>query len=425
MTKYLRCSFLFLLVYSLSTTAQNLPTNSRFTVNDQQYTSGIQFLPIPGSLGGAVLKNSLETKLLADSSHGSRYDTIALSYKLTTRTYFTYDSGGMLVYSLNKSVDKNGNWKNYSSDTLNYVGSQLRLITNRQWDSQLGAWKNALRYDYFYDTLNVLQSIIISNWSTTLGNWLTSEKQSYTYNSSNQVTTELLQTFNSSLNSWENNSRFVYTYVSGKASKRNFELWEALTQSWLPSSMEEYTYNGSGLRTGILAKEYNSSSGSWVDTEKYALTYTTAGLTETNIMQTWNGAAWTNAIQLLYTYQDEQVLTKTIQHWSAGQSAWVNFQLDENYFSQHEVFGIQEISKPSILLPNPLQGGSVVELMGLAPATTYQIQLFSLNGKICLDTNVRLGETITIPHLTEGIYLLKASSSKSGIQYQKLLITNR
>lgn len=425
MIKYLRCSFLFLLVYSLSATAQTLPINSRCTVNDQQYTSASQFLPLPISLGGAILKNSLESKLLADSMHSSRYDTVALSYKLITRSYFTYDSGGMLVYSLNKSVDKNGNWKNYSSDTLNYVGSQLRLITNRQWDSQLGAWKNALRYDYFYDTLNVLQSIITSNWSTILGNWLTSEKQSYTYNSSNQVTAELLQTFNSSLNSWENNSRFVYSYTSGKASKRNFELWEAQTQTWLPSSVEEYTYNGSGLRTGILVKEYNSSSGSWVDNEKYTLTYTSGGKTETSILQIWNGSAWTNSTQLLYTYQDDQVLTKTIQHWSAGQSAWVNFQLDENYFSQHEVFGIQEISTATVMLPNPLQAGSEVKLMGLSPATLYQIQLYSLSGKICLETSVRIGETIRIPHLTEGMYLLRASSPKNGIQYQKLLITNR
>jgi hypothetical protein len=377
-----------------------------------------------GATHGKLLKSETDFASLADSAHQSKYDTIALTFNVSLRTYFVHDSGGLVVQKLNTSPDKSGNWKNYSRDTLSYTGFLLNKIVSQQWDSQLSAWKNKLKYDYFYDTLNILQSIITSNWSSVSEEWRFSEKQSFLYNSSGKVTQELQQTWNSGISGWDNSSRTAYTYSNNKLNGSLNDHWDAVNLAWVNYTRTTYTYSA-GLNTESLVEKYSEQLSNWQNLIKNSFTYTSGGLVESQTIQLWDTDHWVNSLQYFNTYTGSDLTSMLTKQWQAHLNDWRNYQQDDTYYSQHEIFGISRQAVESILIRNPVQKGTAFRLAGLKENCIYQLSLTDMNDKRCISIQVTSGELVTIPwHLAPGLYIMVVTSPGKPILFQKLLITN-
>lgn len=370
---------------------------------------------------GPSFKSALETALLPDSSHVSTYDTVGSAFKLVIRTYYSLDSGGLVIQKLNKSIDKNGIWRNYSIDTLTYTGPLISRIVTRQWDAPQALWKNALKYDYFYDTLNVLNSIIISNWSTTHERCDYTERESFTYNNASQVLVDLHQSWNDNLSTWENLSRTTNTYSSGKLSGSLYEQWINSSLSWSPYTRSTYSYT-SGLKTGVTTEKYLTSSSTWENLEKVTISYTSSNLEEMITTQNWISGQWVNARLTSYTYTEGQIASELNKLWQAHLNDWRNSQLTDIYYSNHEVFGIKEHSVSARMLPNPLEAGSVVRISGLLPDRQYQVRITGTDGRTVMMTKAANNDQITIPRVNSGMYIIAASSPGKPLLVQKILI---
>lgn len=369
------------------------------------------------------LKNSAEVKSLTDSIHQSSYDTVSETFKLTQRTFHNYDSGGMLIQRTKLLKDKSGNWKNYSKDTLVYIGLQLRKVVNQQWDAQQSSWKNTLKFDYYYDTTNVLSSIIMSSWNSTESMWELSEKQYYSYNSGGQLIEDLYQVWNENLNIWENRSRTSNSYNGSQLAVELYEQWDPVGLSWQNYSRSTYSYN-SGNLSQILKEAYVQALSSWVNMGRNTLTYNTSGKKETDTEENWLSGNWINSIRESYTYDGENLKTTTEKKWQSHLNDWRNNSLTENFFSDHDVFGIREEKAIEIIVNNPVARGTEVKLHLAAGQFAREIVLVDLTGKKALSANLSNQETITIPAgIPAGIYILKCRLSNGLIKVQKLLIT--
>jgi hypothetical protein len=268
--------------------------------------SGREFL-FPDQYGRDPGKNNQDFASLADSAHQSIFDTTSAAFKLAQRTYYTYDLGGLLIRKLKKSPDKSGNWKNFSLDTLTYAGPFIKKIESRQWDSQLSSWRNILRYEYTYDSVNVLTSLKTSTWNTGTSEWEPSDLQSYTYNDLNLLTYQLNQVWNSVNSIWEVSSRITYTYTGTQLVGNLYEQWDKTNAGWVKLTFTAYTYSA-GLNTETLTQKYSSSTFAWENQFKSTFTYTSLGKVENQTSLVWNTDHWTNSTLLANSYSGEDLV---------------------------------------------------------------------------------------------------------------------
>lgn len=407
------------LVYSVSGWSQYATITNTMENSFPMY--GRPSFPHLANSASFNLLKGRETGSFADSAHSSRYDTTNLNFKLVQRSFFTYDSGGMLIQKRVISTDKNGNWKNYSNDTLIYIGSQLRVVISKQWDNQNSVWKNFLKNDYLYDNQNVLTSILLSNWNNSTLSWETSEKLSFEYTSSGLLQQELIQAWNNSLSIWTNNSRTVYSYSGTRLENSRQELWDDISLAWKNYKRNSYNYSNN-QNTEILTESFNTSLSAWENDSRVSFTYTTAGKTESETQQTWDGSQWVNANKLIHTYNNDDRTRTLNRKWQAHLNDWRDFSQDDSFFSMHEVFGIGESDGFSVRIQNPVRKGSSIRVYGLPLNRQYTVQLFSLSGTLVHQQEMYSDDLVLIPsQLSTGIYLLNIAGMKQGI---RLLVTD-
>ncbi|MBK7172896.1 MAG: T9SS type A sorting domain-containing protein [Bacteroidales bacterium] len=408
--------FLFITLTSFAQTSNSqVPGQSIFGISSESLWS---------DYGGNILKSTHESASLSDSIHISNYDTTELSFQLAQRTFISYDSGGMMIQRMKLSKDKNGFWKNYSNDTLVYIGLQLRKVVSQQWDNQLNSWKNALKFDYSYDTLNVLTNIIMSTWNAGEFQWTFSEKQSFTYTGSGLVNIDLLQAWNGNLSTWENRSRTTHTYANSLPSNELYEQWDPISLSWLNYTRSTLTYSSGKLSRTIIEK-YLQALSAWENASKNEYSYNADGKLETDTQQLWSNAAWVNSNLLSYTYNSGNLVNLLTKKWQPHLNDWRNSISEETYFSSHEVFGIYEKPESSILALNPVSKSAPLRLIGLQESLNYQVTLTDMNGRNMFNQKVKGNTMINLPgNLNNGIYILRCINPAGNIRVQKVLLTD-
>jgi hypothetical protein len=412
-------AFLFITMTSLAQTSNSLvyPSNVQSIVGKPTGSLWSDY-------SGNLLKSTRESASLADSNHISNYDTTESGFRLAQRSFFSYDSGGMLIKRMKLSIDKNGNWKNFSNDTLVYIGIQLRKVVAQQWDNQLNSWKNALKFDYSYDTLNVLTSIIMSTWNATELQWEFNEKQSFTYNGSGLIIIDLYQSWNGNLSTWENRSRTTNTYSNSLLSNELYEQWDPVLLAWRNFSRNTMTYSA-GKLSRTITEMYLQSLSAWENLSKSEFTYNGDGRLETDTQQLWTNGSWLNSTLLTYSYTSGDLTNLLTKKWQAHLNDWRNSNLEETYFSSHQVFGIYEKPEPGILSVNPISKGTPLRLMGLQENVNYTVTFTDMSGRNMFNKLVEGNSMIYLPgNLTNGIYLLRCSNPSGKTLVQKVLITD-
>lgn len=101
---------------------------------------------------------------------------------------------------------------------------------------------------------------------------------------------------------------------------------------WVNSSLETFTYNGSGFLINTLTQTWDVPSLSWKNSTQSNYTNNPDGTANIVVTQSWDGVStWNNVFQTTYTYNGaKKVLTSTSQIWLVA--IWQNGSMQTNTY---------------------------------------------------------------------------------------------
>lgn len=372
--------------------------------------------------GGQHTTSASEQIYLRDSLYSSAYDTASSSFKNNKRQYFSYDAGGLLTSASTKTIDKSGTtWSNSQLTEYGYTGFQLFEETTKSWEKTTSVWKNFVQNKYTYLADNSLQSIIYFSWDETNAEWDYNSKDLVTLNAG-KVSSISNQKYNVNLNSWENFLRINFTYTGGLVTELLFQSYDKSTQTWTDYQKETISYASSKISESIT--QVKSGSSAWENYSRKTYTHIETG-PESITEYLWF-ASWKENRKYTYTYDNNQLLTRTLlSNWAAHLNLFREQTEDNSYFSKHEVIGINERAAETILIKNPVSVNETITPQGLKPGKSYTMQLISVSGSQIMLKNISSGESFTMPAgIQKGIYLLRISSSNEKTMIQKIVVAD-
>jgi hypothetical protein len=409
---------LLIAIYSQSI-AQNTQSAHQLTPSCYIATDGKVII----NAGGQITTAASANVFLRDSLRGSIYDTISSTFKNNKRVYYSYDAGGLLMESASKSLDKSGLvWGNSQQILYKYTGSQLLEETYKTWDKTLTDWANFIKYKYSYETDNTLSSIFNQPWAVDSAEWEYSTKDLISYNQNNYVTSVANQKWNKNLGSWDNFLRINFTYSGSLISEKIYQVWNKSAQLWEDYQKETITYSNSKISE--IKLETKTATTAWENYSRKVFVNTN-NLTSEITEYVWYGS-WKDSRKYAYTYDANSMLTVAgISQWADNLSAYRNVSMDEMYYSQHQVFGVNETPADKFLVKSPLSKQEAFSLDGLKDRTKYQMKLISLNGSIVIDRTITNGQRVVLgSQVSNGIYLISFTTPGLKPVIQKVLITD-
>jgi len=419
MFKNLILIFLINILVFCQLNAQNLQVAHQLTQSCVINTDGKILI----NSGGHYTTSFSEQVFLRDSLRMSTYDTASSMFKNNKRAYFAYDSGGLLTESVVRTIDKNGvNWSNSQHSEYKYSGFHLYEETYYSWDKTLADWANFTKNKYTYESDSSLKSIFYEPWNAADSIWDYSTLDVLTYDQNKKVTTLANQKWNKNLESWDKYLRVNFTYQNGKVSEKVYQVWNSNTQLWDDYQKETISYEGAD-KSEVIIQLYSIVDG-WVNSTRNVFTYTNFGQ-DSNTEYIWSGS-WVKNKKMTYTYLAANIETVVVtQQWQAHLNSYRDLSKDESFYTQREVFGVDETPIEQILVNNPLSKSSAFTIKGLKENKKYELNFTSMNGSKVFSATVHSGQKIESPgNLNNGFYILTVSSSGEKMMTQKILITD-
>ncbi len=375
------------------------------------------------NVGGHYTTAASEQVYLRDSLRGSIYDTVNSTFKNNKRNVFAYDSGGLLTSSESMTLDKNGvSWSNSQKIGYKYTGFQLFEESYKSWDKALIDWVNNIRNVYSYETDNTLSSIFNQTWDADTSEWKYVTRNLINYDQNKNVTSIEIQKWNKNLVSWENYQQLIFTYSGGYISEITYQIWNKTTLVWDDYQKESISYVSNNKSEVIL--QLKSGTSPWENSSRNVFVY--SGSVVSDITEyLWNGS-WKENRKYIYTYNANNLESTVVtQNWAAHLNSFRNQSQDESFYTQREVFGIDEIQANTFTVINPLSKHIPFSIGGLQLNIKYQVSLLSLNGSLILNKSISAGETIALSsQLPSGIYMLSIASPGTTASIHKVLITD-
>lgn len=190
-------------------------------------------------------------------------------------------------------------------------------------------------YNHFEkkDPLSVMQKLDSDSnqeYDVISSKWVNNSLNEYTYNSSGMNTSVLYSEWNPDTELYDQIYRQELSYNNGLLSEQIYYEWDAPTSHWDPAQKETYTYNGAGNMT--LAYTYYFDDPGWTLAGKDERTYNGSGNLILEIMSFWDesGNDWMNSIKIENTYNGSGYLTlTTMSLWDFFTQIWKNDSKDD------------------------------------------------------------------------------------------------
>lgn len=370
--------------------------------------------------GGQTTNLVSQNVFLRDSVHYSDFDTVTSAYKLNKREFFTYDNGGLLMQKEQEVIGKNGvTWGKSQRNNYLYTGFQLFDETSLTWNRDSSAFINSFKDLYTYNSDNSLKSILFQPWDADNKEWeyLTSDNIIYLPNGS--VDLIVRQKWNNNLNRWDNSLRFKLSYSGVNVSEKVFQSWNTSTLEWDNVQKDVYAYSGNSIEVityYITGTEWTNYLRKVVEIENEKV----KSITEYE----WYGS-WKQSNKNTFVYNSNNLIDElTKQKWAVHLGVFRNNQLEKSFYSQREIFDVNNASVVEVLIANPISRNQEFAISGLAVDKIYQIELIDMNGKVVFATNYQSGQQIKFgSKVARGFYVLHLTSGTSFNKLQKLIVT--
>jgi hypothetical protein len=209
--------------------------------------------------------------------------------------------------------------------TINYIydaNSNLISSEAQSYNPTLLTYEKSILYNYTYDLYNNQTSFLQQTWNNSINSWVNHTQLSYSYDLNNNKLTDLTQTW--SAGAWVNKDLVTMTYNS------NNHVATILSQKWIAGAWQNntytnFTFNASNKPISRLVKQWNASTSTWIDKNRYTITYDINNDMVNELEEAWVFASWNIQKNFTYTYDiNHNQLSYLIQNWASG--AWENNQ---------------------------------------------------------------------------------------------------
>ena len=322
----------------------------------------------------------------------------------------TYMSDGTTLYQDTKI-----------SNTYDALGNLTQTL-EEAWDFTSNGWMNNVLTSSTYDTNGGLTQEVHSLWDVGLQQWIYNFRITNTY-SNGSITFSLNEFFDVAQNAWVGNTQTTYLYDgSGLLLSEESQYFDAaVTLSWIPGTLIEYSYNANGQKDVVTSSYYDVAMGTYTPNSLTNYVYDAEGnmVQEINLdtMDPFNPYYRQNfTFDNTYTFSDlilpnflveevpdyftHKLDQLSIDMWDGTE--WLNENSAMLYYSAQSVVGVNEMEEktPVLLYPNPVRNQMMIQFKG-----SNQIALlYNASGK-CLSKQTILGNTVVeIGHLPAGMY---------------------
>ena len=305
-------------------------------------------------------------KQLMDSTHSYSWGINIKGWKsfIGGKTIYTYNANNIMIGKLsNVRSTSTGTWET-TSRIINTLDANENIInsTTQHWDG--GVWVNYIRDIATFDANNNQTSTISQQWDTNISAWVNNSTYNtiYTFDANKNQTGSLRQRWDTSTNKWVNEGySSSFTYDTNKNVTNSSEV-EWANGIIISGQQNLSVYDNNNNETSQINQTWDTSSKTWLNTDKTTYTYDVNKSNTSLTMQKWTAGAWLNDTQysnIIWTSQGKETIalsydvmqwvnnswsaigkcTSTLdaynnvtsqlqQDWDGSKSAWVNSSQD-------------------------------------------------------------------------------------------------
>lgn len=311
----------------------------------------------------------------------------------TSRRIRTYDDDNRLSRDAFEYLE-NEQWFTLYSTTFEY--NEFDQITRIYYTNDAFNPPTNRETIYTYNNLNRRTSQIISE--TNAWGQVPPLKDTFVYNIDNQLVKRQKADLINGNWIWHN-SRYLYEYDDNENPTISIiQIRHTPNHNWQNSSKDEYFYNTDNRETDI----YRYMVWDTINAE-------------------WYNGEWTN-----YVYnQNNNRIEETTKRWENGTNDYTqNYSKLVNYFSEKTFIPIEPPTiEENCPFPNPYLQNSMVHCENWEVEKTYQLRVFSIDGKFAYSTEFLGCEGFQINQsLQKGWYIFTVTDNGNILQKQKILI---
>ena len=379
--------------------------------------------------------NYAQTEFKLDSLHQYEWNVSLNDWKHNTRDLYTYDNGGTKETNLLRLILNGSVWENFYQFNKSYnTDNNLTESILQNWDGSV--WVNGSRDAYVYNADGFAD--VFSYAIFIAGNWVVFNQNNYLYDAMNNEIEDTSTEYDFASMTLINDERLTTEYTNSLKTRETKEVWRTVINNWENEERKDYSYNTNGNLDLLEISTWRLSSMDWSDPYRQSLfTYNASDLPTEILEQLIVSDVWINSTRVLNTYSGDNLTVITFQAWSNSLSIWENenrqlrtFDVDDNlveliyqtwdegtnawvgtlrqvfFWSLEETLStdVQMLSDNLILYPNPAkQHISVKSDFSIDTMTVYNMQ----GQQVC---SFRNSKHITLPSLSEGLYILELSS---------------
>ncbi len=439
---YLIISFCFY----LSALGQEKPTNSSTILNQyltQEHRDQFHKPTNRINQQNLEIKDFYKEKL--DSIIEYNYDegTGTWTKKFIKKTYVYDENFNEVLWVYSNWNTDNNNWTNLMKEESQYDDTTNSMI-NTQYVWSNNKWNKEIKSVFSYNNDNKLIQELNYKWKYNLKDWLLVEKWDYSYNAQGKPLTDSLYWWYANSQEWALQKKIDYEYINDKELHYIFYTnWDSNTNQWIASKKKWYLYDLQWRLINLSSYEWDDTKDSnWkltnrkyygYDDNDYLNEYADInieprddGYVQHELMFETNeydfSLMFNDILFPNYLNKQELKFHHKLLNTSLGQQNYDTKQEEQYravkyYYSPIFVTGTDSydfISESINIYPNPAKESIHINYPSEHTRTLFE--LYDINGKKIISSNINKAESIDINTLRKGVYIYRIKFD----QYEKV-----
>lgn len=336
---------------------------------------------------------------------------------------FSYDAMGRLTNdSLLYAQDLISEWEPLEKNDYSYNG--ILPYSDVHWLIEGGnppTWTNQFTEVYIHNELGRLVEIEYHQNQPSTGLHFISGRDTFEYNN-NFVSAIIRQSRTSDTSSWTNTGKREFTRdnVGQVLEERRYSFWSSSNQqyNYINHLVNEFNSYGDIERT---TNYYSALNINMFDTLKYEYVYNLEHTVDQLVLpinRVYNG--FENG--LLTPSFTHQLLQLRHSSWDTEGLFWKNRWYIEHYY--HEELVPENVAEQETFAVKVFPNPATDELRIQSPQGTFvrAYHLVDLDGKVVATDQVHYGNSISLPPLAAGTYVLRMVFNTGQMQVQKVVV---
>ncbi len=238
------------------------------------------------------------------------------------------DGGRTYIYNQNNKIsvinDYTSSWYNNARYRYLYNGINLyRRVLD--FNSGGGSWYEAGRSTYQWNYQNYITMLMHEYRHQQYGWWCCGYKYEYIYDSNN-ILLGIIEHDGDYCFSWYLYKQKLYTYdANGNNIEYLGQNWNSADSIWINDFLNLYEYNNNNSLIGTIYQNWDTDSLEWKNVWRESYSYTTQNHLKTILKETWSAEfKWENYSYREISYDDfENWIEDVTQLWDS--TSWLNY----------------------------------------------------------------------------------------------------